>query len=374
MTALFLDTLDTVYVSKPGSNSNVIAMPSDIVSAILRGFTIATEGSYPHIYTDLGTVSERELVLSARQNSAQKLYLNTLNPASTHVLAGAVKFGRDPLWGDASYRQGIQHCIAGWNAGCTAAGGNMTTNNNQLSVDESGNLKIGTLPVTLTGTLPYDTYVALQIEIIPSTTTINVYVNGSLALTTAAGPNTVTQLGWISSNNVNGTDSAIRVDDTYCIDYAGASWNSRPLDVLSFTRVPLLASVGTPAFSPISAGSNLAAVNKHNLDITSYVRSGAADDVGDLYTLDGSALTDSQTVKAVILQTLSRKTALTPRAIDATISDGTNSANKAFSGLDVTFKGSLTQAIFDKQPDGITDWTVDAAKALQVGYTVRSGV
>ena len=96
--------------------------------------------------------------------------------------------------------------------------------------------------------------------------------------------------------------------------------------------------------------------------------------MGDLYTLDGSALTDSQSVKAVILQTVARKTALTPRALDVTVSDGTNTANKPFSGLDVTFKGPLTQTVFTKQPDGVTDWTVAAAKALRVGYTVRSGV
>lgn len=370
MTMLFGDTLDCVPISKPASNSNVIALPTNIMDALFRGMAIATEGIAPHIYTDVGAVSERELVLSARTSSAQKLYVATTTPSATHILAGAVKFGRDPLWGSA--KQSIQHVLAGWNAACAGAVGTISANPNLLTVNESGDLTIGA--VTAVGKLPYDTYAYLEIEIIPSTTTINVYINKTLALTTTAGPASVTQFGWIAAVDASGVDSAIRVDDMIFLDSTGTDWNARPADIVSFTRVPLLASVGTPAFAPINAGSNVAAVNKNTLVATSYTRSGAEDDVGDLYTLDPSVLTDSQSVLAVILQTFARKTALTPRALDVTVSDGTNNANKPFSGLDVTFKGPLTQAVFTKQPDGVTDWTVAAAKALQVGYTVRSGV
>lgn len=367
---IFGDTLDCVPISKPGANANSITLPQNIIDAVLRSLTISTEGSYHHIYTDAGAVSERELVLAAG-GSAQKLYVTAANPTATQYLSGAVKFCRDPLWGPSSAKQGIQHCLAGWNTACTGTVGTITSNTSLLTVNEAGDLKIGA--ETAAGALPYDTYAYLEIEIIPSTTTINVYVNKSLVLTTNAGPPSVTQLGWIAATTGSGTDSAIRVDDICFLDYTGTDWNARPLDILSFTRVPLLAAVGTPAFAPINAGSTLAAVNKNTLDTTSYARSGAEDDVGDLYTLDGSALTDSQTVQAIILQSFVRKTALTPRALDLTISDGTNTANKPFSGIDVTFKGPLSQAVFTKQPDGATDWTVDAARALHVGYTVRSG-
>lgn len=369
MTMLFGDTLDCVPISKPGANANSIVLPQNIIDAVFRSFTIATEGTYHHAYTDAGAVSERELVLAAGSSSAQKLYLTAANPTATHVLSAAVKFGRDPFWGSSSAKQGIQHCLAGWNAACTGAVGTITDNPSLLTVNEAGDLKIGA--VTAVGVLPYDTYAYLEIEIIPGTTTINVYVNKSLVLTTNVGPASVTQLGWIAA--CNSGDSAIRVDDICILDSTGTTWNARSLDILSFTRTALLASVGTPAFSPINAGSTLAAVNKNTLSDTSYARSGAADDVGDLYTLDGSNLTDSQAVQAVILQAFARKTALTPRALDMTISDGTNTLNRSFGSLDVTFKGPLTQAVFDKQPDGVTDWTVAAAKALQVGYTVRSG-
>ena len=180
-------------------------LPQNILDAVFRGVTIATEGTYHHIYTDAGAVSERELVLAAGANSAQKLYFATTTPSATHVLAGAVKFGRDPLFGPTSSKQGIQHCFAGWNAACTGPVGTITANPNLLTVNEAGDLKIGA--VTAAGVLPYDTYASLQIETIPGTTTINVYINNALALTTNPGPASVTQIGWIAANNVNGTDS-----------------------------------------------------------------------------------------------------------------------------------------------------------------------
>jgi len=208
------------------------------------------------------------------------------------------------------------------------------------------------------------------IEVVRNVATgaVTVFVNDVLVITTTvpavtAGVNEVI----FANTGLTSGSGFTRLDDIYMLDDTGPTFNAR-LGPVRFTRIPLLASVGTPAFTPQNAASNLAAVNQDNASEAAYNRSPTANGQQDAYSLDTSVLPDGTTVLSVDLRALYRKTSPGPRNLALKATNGAT-AEKTVVDKIATFGADSLQLL--TAPDG-TSWDKPKLTATTVAYEVRA--
>lgn len=382
MSAIYTDVVEAAPVSVTTGDPQVL--PSDVQQGVFRNWLTFGNGNQRHQRIEASEISEKKLVLDVSATNAQMIsqYLGmALGNTDSLYFACAYKWtGQDTPWspGTASTRY---KAVVGWNTGVTQAppAGSSSTNPNIISISPLGAVKIGNLTdgaVSDDQAIPIDTYVYLEVEFVLSTGTVNVYVNRSLVATgVISGLNAITAFGLLASTGSGDTSGSYRnhYDDIRICDAGGtAPYNARPSDFASYRRIPLLAQTETN-FNPVGAGSGLAVANRTLLDGTVYNRSGSENDVGDLFSLDTSVLDGNETIVAIQPHVFARKSDLGDRALDISVTDGTNSKVTPFDGLDTSFRHSLSVRSDTTMPDGITPITPAALANLRVGYIVRSG-
>lgn len=233
-----------------------------------------------------------------------------------------------------------------------------------------------------------NTWVHVDIEIIPSTAQVNVYVNDVLAVSSPAG------LPWLSgglsclgacisqrsitSEVVNSSDTgpwfSFFYDNLTFYDATGTSFNSRLTSAVVYEKLPLVSQVDANFANTGGAASTLAALTDYSgvmFNQSTYAKSPAADNLADTFKIDTSPIGALDTIQGISIVNLARRSAMGQRHIESRFKNGSNILDVNHSPHTSIAFSSGNLAFAEKNPDG-TVWTLANLAAAEFGYVVKA--
>lgn len=234
-----------------------------------------------------------------------------------------------------------------------------------LRVTSDWGLTLGTL-TTPPNVIKEAVYAYIEIEINMNSREFDLYVNNI-----NVGSGTIALTGVIEfyfGQRITSGTTYYRYDDIYILDDTGTTHNHR-LGPVRAVRVPFNTTTETN-FTPFGAVDNITAINKDNLDASTFNRSPAANDVGDYFKLDTSVLPTDRPIIAVQQTPFYRKTDIGERSLKVVAKDGVSRKEMPLPDRLATFSGGGSQ-ILETAVDG-TAWDLTKLANTDFGYEVTA--
>lgn len=235
------------------------------------------------------------------------------------------------------------------------------------------------------GIIPVDTSVHVDIEVLTAAAQINVYVGGSLVVSsptdlawllgglTALGPRCDP---WPVSGDAGGKGMILseHFDNLTLYDSTGTTFNSRLASGVTYGRFPLASQVDANFTNVGGAASTLAALSDHSgaaFNTTTYAKSPVDNDLADTFKVDTSSIGALDTILGVSIVNLARRNALGNRHIETRIKNGANVVDINHTPQTPIGFTTSSPVFAEKAPDG-SAWTLASLGATEFGYVVKA--